>query len=55
MKLLLLLSLLCMHNAPLQPQQEKKKTDSVKKVTKPVKVHKASAPLYPSFLIVDIY
>jgi hypothetical protein len=50
-----MLSLLCIHNASLQPQQEKKKTDSVKKVARPVKVRKASAPLYPSFLIVETY
>ena len=54
MKLLLVITLLCTHSLSLPPQ-EKQKADTVKKVTKPAKVNKATAPLYPNFLIVNTY
>ena len=54
MKILLAFALLCTHNFVLPPQ-EKQKADTVKKVNKPAKVNKATAPLYPNFLIVNTY
>jgi hypothetical protein len=54
MKLLLVFSMLCIHNLNVPPQ-EKQKDTVAKKIVKPVKKVKVGAPLYPSILLIDTY